>query len=204
MNRLPSVHLKKTSNLRDKQKRIDKLPQYAADSIRLMTKSKARGFIIYWQGMLRTDAYMLRRLKPATVRAKERAGYSRPMTPLYGLGDDDTHTYINMMRLYKLKNGYKVAPGRKGHHKSKLKLRDLFVVHEFGCTITNGFGLGIYIRIPPRPTFYFAYEAYMRKTAKKSGSREVMKAAKQFVNTGHTDLFRRIRKRYGGHDREGD
>lgn len=185
-----------TRKLAAKQRRIKHLPRYMESAFYSTAKGRARDFIKYWQRMIRTDALGVRRLKVRTMKNKMKAGYKRPLVPLYGLGDEDPYTYINMMRLYAMKNGYRVAPGRKGHHKSGLKLKDLFVVHEFGCTIRNGFGRGIHIRIPARPTFFLSYESFLMKEAKKH--KEVMYAARQFVKTGRTELFRKIRSRYGG------
>jgi len=193
-----------TKELAEKKRRVATLPRYMEGAMYSTAKGRAKDFIKYWQRNIRTDALSVRRLKAKTVKMKAKRGYRKPSVPLYGLGDRDPHTYINMMRLYAMKNGYKVAPGRKTHHKSELKLKDLFIVHEYGCTIQNGFGRGIHIRIPARPTFFLSYESFLIKEAKKKKNRMVMNAARQYIRTGRTELFHKIRSRYGGRGTGGE
>ena len=182
-----------TRNLDAKRKRIAAVPEYALQAIRGMTRARAYDFIKAWQRDVRTDAHQVARLKAKTVARKRRLGYTKPETPLYGLGDRDTHTYINMMRIYALRDGYRVAPGRKVHHQSGLKLRDLFVVHEYGTTIKRG---NVRIRIPARPTFFLSYEKYLLKIARNRKERALTLAIRSMIMQGRRDLFGTIHSRY--------
>jgi len=190
------IGVKFNQSWHNKRKRINRLPKYAIGIVDLNTKGKAYDFIKLWQSNIRANALGVRRLKAKTVKAKQRLGYTRPDVPLYGLGDDDPHTFINMMRVFKIKDGYRVAPGRKRHHKSKLTLKELFNVHEYGCTISNGFGKGIRIRIPARSTFFLTYADYLSEISRRRSDRAVRKAIKDYLERGREDLSRRIRSKY--------
>jgi hypothetical protein len=184
-----------TKNLDEKKKRIAQLPQYMLDAVKGLTRARAYDFIKQWQRDLRSNAHHVAVLKVKTMKAKMAKGYKKPFIPLYGLGDADPHTYINMMRIYAMKKGYKVAPGRKGHHESGLKLRDLFIVHEYGTTIVKG---NTTIRIPARPTFFLSYQTFLVHDVSrfKNGKREMMKAAREMILTGRKTLFSKIHSRY--------
>ena len=71
----------------------------------------------------------------------------------------------------------------------------LFDVHEYGAVITNGFGRGIYIRIPPRPALRYAYRKYMAAKAKNDPSPQIGKAIVAAVQHGDQDAIARIAKK---------
>lgn len=189
------IKAKLSQSYRAKKARIKRVPTYTGDAINFVAKTKAYKFIEFWQKNVRTDALGVKRLKVKTIKAKRIKGFPKPAVPLYGLGDGDTHTYINMMRIYKIKNGYRVRPGRKKHHESKLSLKDLFQVHEFGATITNGFGKGILIRIPARPTFFLSYKTYLEKMAIKKDDKAVANAIRLYILQGNRSKFNKIKSR---------
>lgn len=178
-----------------KMARIARLPQLMEDAMMSHTKYMATMIIEEFQKGIRLNNFGLVKLQKATIEGKLRAGYSRPETPLYGLGDKSEHSYINMMRIRKLKHGFKVYPSHAKHHSSGMRLNDLFIVHEYGCTITTG--AGVTIRIPPRPAFLKAYERVMLnlKKDKRETSRNVKKAMTEYINTAKTTSFNKMKDR---------
>jgi DNA-binding cell septation regulator SpoVG len=177
-----------------KQARIARLPKLVEDTLHSATKGHAVELIQEFQKGLRNNSFGLTPLKEATIEGKIRNGYSKPDNPLYGLGDRSDKSYVNMMRIRKLKNGYRVQPSKGKHHKSGLALRDLFVVHEYGCTIVTK--TGVLIRIPPRPAMFKAYERMMHNMQrdKRETSRNVKKAIGQYISTGKENLFQKMKE----------
>ena len=97
-----------------------------------------------------------------------------------------------MMRIRKLKNGFRVFPSWGGHHKSKLKLRQLLNVHEYGATIKRGSGNNItLIRIPPRPARLLAYKKYMTEFKKRQVDKDIKKAISQYIKNADKNWIKK-------------
>jgi hypothetical protein len=195
------------------RKRIQRLPKMATDLIKTSAKRDAELLVKEFHDGIKKDKFGLLPLKDRTISRKEALGLSQPETPLYGLGDDFVQgTYCNMMEVIEepAKRMYLVKP-RDGYHyslkkdkdgfvigKDKIKLADLFIVHEYGCTINNGFGRGIFIRIPPRPALRLAFDSVLKSKARKEPADEVRKAIREYIKTGNESAMRKIAEREKG------
>lgn len=177
------------------RKRIKRLPELVGGALNATNRGDAVGVIKAYQEGIRENRLGLYPLKPATIRQKARDDMSQPEVPLYGLGDDEDRTLINAVRLKETKTGWKVALSKKKHWKSELTLADLFVVHEYGTVIANGFGKGITIRIPPRPAFRYALRRYMTERAERDPAQEVQEAIMRWLNRVDDSAIRRMERR---------
>lgn len=190
-----TVKVKFSLDYQAKIKRIARLPQMMEDHITSQLKGLASEIIDEFQKGIRYNNMGLKPLKDTTISSKRRKNYPLPENPLYGLGDTEDKSYINMMRIRKLKNGYKIYPSKAKHHKADLPLSALFIVHEYGCTIVTK--TGTTIRIPPRPAFHKAYERVMlrMKRDKRETSRMVKKAMTEYINSANLDKFKEMESR---------
>jgi hypothetical protein len=190
-----TVKVKFSNEYEARLKRIARLPQMVEDNVVSHLKGIANDVIDTFQKGIRYNNLGLEKLKEATIQGKLRKSYPKPETPLYGLGDREDKSYINMMRIRKLKNGYKIYQSKAKHHKSSLTLEQLFRVHEYGCTITTK--AGVMIRIPPRPALHRAYERVMlrMKADKRETSRTVKRAMTEYINSSKQDLFNKMKEK---------
>jgi len=188
--------------------RINHLPKMALDLIEASAKRDAEALVKTFHDGIKEGKMDLLPLKDATISRKEAMGFDRPESPLYGLGDDFLQgTYSNMMEVVKDESVKKyVVKPKEGYHYSqhenkdgstrivrdKIKLRDLFIVHEYGTTISNGFGRGILIRIPPRPAFRYAYDELMDKKRRYDPADKVRKAIMDFVRRNDKKAMEKI------------
>jgi len=184
-----------SSSYKAKMARIKRLPELAESVMMGKLKRDATNLIEEFQKGIKQNNFGLQKLQKATIDGKLKMKYDKPETPLYGLGDRSEKSYINMMRIRKIKNGYKVYPSWAKHHKSQLALRDLFIVHEYGTTISMP--NGSIVRIPPRPAMFKAYQRMMIKQRrdKRETSQEVKTAMTEYINTGKKILIDKIEKR---------
>jgi hypothetical protein len=178
--------------------RIRRLPQKYDEVIRGALLRDARGIVQEFRDGILHKTFRLTPLKPATIDRKASKGAEHPTFPLYDVGPGDERSYVNMMVVSKVKNGYVVRPNPRAlHHSRKIKLKDLFVVHEYGATIKQWRGGKlILIRIPPRPAFELAYARYMRKRSKMepAPAKEVKRAITEYITTGQERLAAKIRE----------
>ena len=190
------VKVKFSQNYWAKRKRIQRLPKIMTNLANTTSKKDAIGLIRVFREGIKKNAFRLKPLQPKTVERKRARGLSRPKTPLYAFGEDEKNSYLNMLRIRRLKKGYRVAPSWAKHHESQLKLRDLFVVHEFGTVIrqTRG-GSEVIIRIPPRPAFFYAFRRFMAQRKKADEAKEVKQAITEYVQTGKRNLLKKIEER---------
>jgi hypothetical protein len=127
----------------------------------------------------------------------------RPDHPLYGLGFDDPDSLVNALEVSQVgPKGWRLRPRNAWHHGRKapgapahhrIKLRNLFDVHEFGATIKNAFGKGIVVRIPPRPALRYAFRAFMDSKEKRARREEMKKAIRAAVARGDRTALARIK-----------
>ncbi len=192
------VKVRFSQNYWAKRKRIQRLPKLLAGIADTTTKKDAIGLIRVFREGIKNNSFRLKSLQPATVARKRSRGLPKPKTPLYAFGELEDKSYINMMRIRRLKKGYRVAQSWAKHHESELKLKDLFIVHEYGTVIIKKDGT--VIRIPPRPAFSYAFRRYMAQRKKADETMEVRRAITRFVQTGKQDLMRKIMERSADFD----
>ena len=107
-------------------------------------------------------------LKPSTVEAKRKKGYSKPSVPLYGKGESDRRSLINVYKLKKRKTGYEVSP-KSGKHWSGASYKEILGIHEKGTAI-----------IPERTPFEKARDKVIQNKKIKETSKKLQK---EFVQT---------------------
>ena len=171
-----------------KRARIRSLPVLAEKSLTAYLKRDAYGVIEAFRDGIQKNNFKLKRLRESTIRSKQSKGYPAPNRPLYGLGEQSDKSYMNMMRVSRTKNGWRVRPSRGKHHSGRITLDHLFNIHEFGTTIQRGTSL---IRIPPRPAFLKAYRRYLNQRREQETGEEVRAMMTAYVNEGRNPLGRR-------------
>lgn len=171
------------------KQRIRKIPKIAEGVADMQRSRDADDLIAIWRNGLINNTFSLIPLKPATIAKKAKLGYRYPSSPLYGLGLEGTKTYIKGMRKFKTKRGYTVHMINGKHHESKLPLNALFIVHEYGTTITRN---GKMIRIPARPAMQKSYDVLLRRLKVNDPTIEFGLAVDQFIKTGRVDLIKKI------------
>lgn len=192
--------------------RIRRLPKMATDLIEASAQHDAEALVETFHDGIKEGKLGLLPLKDATISRKEAMGLDKPESPLYGLGDDFIQgTYSNMMEVVKDQSARKfIVKPREGYHyrlvenkngqsivRDKIKLKDLFIVHEYGTTIANGFGRGILIRIPPRPAFRTAYDKIMDRKRRADPAKKVRKAIMDYVRRNNKSAMEKIIERGG-------
>jgi|GEM_PF-5753709 len=173
------------------KKRINRIPKIAFPIMRAFVKTDALSMIKEFHDGIKKKAFGLEKLASGTVKRKRSLGMERPSTPLYGLGDEKKkNSYVNMLRMKKIKNGYNVYASNRKHYGGNIKLNDLLEVHENGTIIKRGNNL---IRIPPRPAFLMAYKNVLKKRIKrlKTTGRELKEAIIGYVNDASLQQFNR-------------
>lgn len=179
---------KTSAQYKIKMHRLSKVPKIADQVMMGATKKEGMRFYKIFHDGIKKNEFGLEELMENTKSTKKRQGFAKPDIPLYGKGDkaDNQRSYSSMMRLRKLKNGWRVYPSWAKHWKSKLTLRQLLDVHEKGRIIKRGNSL---IRIPPRPAFLFSMRKFYKKFSREKLSRDMKKAIKEYVNTGTSKYF---------------
>jgi hypothetical protein len=148
-----------------------------ADSV---TKKITEDTIKNFSEGIENDTFGLQRLKPATIKQKQKKGYPSPETPLLGKGGTDKRSYKNMLIYRKLKSGfYRIRPSDRYHHKARVSLKTLFFVHEYGMVIDNGKAL---IFIPARPALGRAVKQTKYKVQKELIKKAIMKYWNKGIN----------------------
>lgn len=180
-----------TAEFKAKLNRIKKVPTMNESNNLFLSirKGDALTLVKNFKKGIKTNSLGLEKLKDGTIKRKRSLGMELPETPLYGKGDGDKNrSYINMLRLRKLKNGYKVAPSWAKHWNSDLKLEDLYTIHEFGTIIKGAYGQ--LIRIPARPALLKSYEQTLKDISKKDNSQMVKRAITGYINDAKTTQFK--------------
>lgn len=180
-----------------KLNRLKRLPIMMEGIINTYAKRDAEETIKEFKKGIKANNFRLEPLKPRTIAQKSSMGYEKPRTPLYGAGEQEDKSYINMMQIRKIKKSknqvsYKIYPSWAKHHKAKISLKDLFIIHEYGTTIRTKKGT---IRIPARPAFFSAYRRYLNKRSRLDRATEIKKAITKYINTAREDLIKKIGER---------
>ena len=180
------MKIKFSQSFEAKRSRIRRLPELGDQICDGAIKCDMIAINKTFQDGIRNDTFSLRRLAEITKLQKKQAGYTKPSHPLYGAGDTEKNSYINMMRIKKIgKTKWKLFPSWAKHHKSKLKLRELFAIHEHGAIIKHGKSM---IKIPPRPAFEYAYNRYMNDKRISEIAKEIRNAITDYINNGKNKL----------------
>jgi hypothetical protein len=185
-----------SSNINAIQQRINRLPVYADKYIDSKRKRDCKQIIDIFSNGIKNNTLGLEPLTLNTVKNKTSQGDPKPKNPLYGQGElQKDRAFYNMLRIKRIKRGWKVVPSQALHYSKKIKLSDLLDIHEKGCMIKNGFGKGILIRIPPRPALNRSYNKFMNKYKKIDNIPEMKKAVNEYIRNGKDLLFHNIDNR---------
>jgi len=194
------IKVKYSTSYDAKRKRIKRLPEYYIRLLEALIKKDALGVIKAFQEGIRNKTFNMRPLQEKTIKRKISKGMPKPDTPLYGWGDMEEKSYINMLRLRRYQTGnkimWKVRPSKAMHHSKKIRLDWLFDVHEYGTIIMQWRGGNlVIIRIPPRPALFLAYRRYLIKKRREEPAKDVQKAITRIINDGNFRLEQRIREK---------
>jgi hypothetical protein len=176
------IHFSKSYE--DKMKRIKDIPKLVNGYMEVTLKEDAVGLIdTFHDGLINNDLGLYP-LAEQTVINKIRLGFGSPENPLVGKGDDRQSakdSYANMLRLQKIKNGWKVVPSKALHWSGKVTLDKLFAIHEYGAKITTK--NGTIINIPPRPAYLISYNRWMskRKADGKTTGKGLTKKLRDYI-----------------------
>lgn len=197
------ITAKWSQNAEAVRSRIRRLPKMMIGLMEAGTQNACTAVNMRFQVGIINKRLRLTPLKPETIRRKAAAGGERPDAPLYFLGFTEPNSYANMMEIVKTRpRQWTLRPRDEFHHgkrtpadppKEQIRLPDLFDVHEYGATITNGFGRGIYIRIPPRPALRYAYHAWLRNQVVQDPTPAVRAAQARYVRVGDKAALDRVK-----------
>lgn len=190
MNRIPT---KKVPNARVLRQRYEKLKTIAKEYSKDMARGEAYELVSEYKFGLRDGSLRLRRLAARTIMAKRRMGFTQPDSPLYGKGLEGNRTLAKAFKVYKTGNSFTVKPSKQKHHSADLTLEQLHEIHENGCTIKNGFGRGIMIRIPARPAFKNARMNVTRRKTSERRQEGFEKAFLEYLEGARVVMFRKIK-----------
>ena len=184
-------------NYKSVQARVKKLPEYTPDLIKAILKRDALMLNKNFHDGIKNRSFHLEKLSDSTIKQKRYLGYRYPNIPLYGAGDDqDKNSYINMLRLRKVKNGYIVRPSIAKHWNCDLPLRALYQIHEFGklITYTSSTGKVVTINIPRRPALHEAFKKLMRERSNKDRSKILKDTISNYLKTGNKSYMQEVMK----------
>jgi len=188
--------VKKGASLAQKKARLKYLPKIMFPVLMGMTKKNADKFIKIFHDGIKLDKFGLIRLSQFTEKWKRSQGYKKPEVPLFGKGDEDKKkSFVNMLRVKKLKNGWKVFPSWGKHHKANQQLRQLLKIHEEGRTFKVKEKL---IRIPPRPAFLEAMKKFKKEVNVENQNKQLKSAISQYVNTGKSKYLDNLVRYFEG------
>ena len=103
------IKVKRNDSYKQKMNRIKRLPRlkFMNSLFFSMCYGDSLRMVKAFHDGIKKNAFGLKALKDGTIRRKQRLGMELPGVPLYGEGDEsENKSYINMLRLTKLKNGY--------------------------------------------------------------------------------------------------
>jgi len=177
------------------QNRIKKLPTITIDTINAILLKDARGLISEWHTGIKFRRLNLEKLAEVTWRSKKAKGLPKPRTALYGKGENDPDSYINMLQLRKTLKGWRVNI-KRGNHRSGVSFKTIFMIHEHGATIIGKArnGQPTTIVIPPRSALDNSFKRWLRKRSKIDNASLVKQAITNFLNTGRNDLLEKLKQ----------
>jgi len=183
--------------------RVARLPKLVEGAATAQVKRDALNLIEFFQTGIRDNLFDLIPLADSTIMSKRLLEYTKPETPLYGAGDDEEMSYINMLRIKKVgTRKWLVFPTTDKHHKSSLNLSSLLEVHEQGMVISQtrhnedtGESTEVLIRIPPRPAFSKAFKRVLRTRMvdARESTGKVRNAVRHLMLTGSDLKFKELK-----------
>jgi len=185
-----------------KIKRTEKFKEMTKELGMGIMKFHALEIIRIFHDGIQSDAFNLKRLEPESVEAKKRQDFSLPEVPLYGNGDEAPKetSYSNMLRIRPAKGGYNIHASDGYHWSKRMKLSDLFTMHEMGKKIV--LKNGTIINIPKRPALRMAYELYKKRV--ESPKKTFQRLEADYINNGkglsEIKKYIKIYKQKGRHD----
>lgn len=183
------LKVKYSSNAEAIRARIRRLPEIYLKTIDGSLKADAFGMEKTFREGISKRLFRLQALSPVTIKKKIEDGFSKPRTPLYGKGESNMRTYLNMLAIGRIKNGWRVRVKPGMHWSGEWTLKELFKIHEFGATIISSEGVQ---RIPPRPAFNRAFNKWLRKKKKIDTSDRIRIAINELIRNGKSSLQKRI------------
>jgi len=159
--------------------RIRRLPKKVEGIINTFSQKEADEFIRIFQEGLSKNNFRLQALQPETIRRKRRRGFSKPKTRLVAAGTNEKNSLTNALRITRTKAGRNVIMRSAKHWDSKLTLKRLLLVHEFGAVIRKG---GRNIRIPPRPAFLKAFKRFAIRKQRDEPVFKVKREIQEAIN----------------------
>lgn len=186
-----ATKIKYSNTYSAKYNRIKRLPKVMPNAVSGLTKRDLIAIKKIFHDGIKDNTLGLESLADMTIQSKTSQGFKSPDTPLYGKGDSSKdRSYMNMLEIKQVKGGWKLQPSNKQHWSKKLKLKDLFMIHEHGATIKRKSqdGGSTLIKIPPRPALLLSYRQYLSERAKdkKEISRTVKSAIKEYINESYS------------------
>jgi len=209
------ISVKYSASKKAVEARIHRLPQMMIGQMKAHALHDAKSVIENFKYGISNRLFRLKSLKPTTIASKVARGFEKPDVPLYGLGEEERDSYINCLHVRNIGNRlYSVEPRNDWHHgkrtaddspEHKIRLKDLFDVHEYGTVINNAFGRkGLMVRVPPRPALRYAYKAYMAYKKKTDPEFAVRIAIAKYVRSGDREalarIARKLEKGFGGQE----
>lgn len=175
--------IKVSSTFKKKKERVEWLEKNANKISSGILKGHAQDLIdTFHDGILHRD-FPLKDLKPGTIAGKRYASYDYPEVPLVGKGDrrqSKRDTYINMMRMKRVKKGWAVYVST-GNHWSGVPLKKIFEVHEKGAKIAHK--NGTIVQIPKRPAWRYAVKQW-KSELKETFAEEYQRMIKGWIARG--------------------
>lgn len=185
------IKVKYSTTMNAMTKRIKSLPKFALEAVDTVLKRDAQGIVKSFREGISQNRLGLMPLADSTIKSKQRKGYTKPKTPLYGKGDRDKKSYINMLIIRKLKSGYRIGI-RAAAHYTGLPFKVLFNIHEYGATIKTKKAL---IVIPPRPALSRSYQQWLRKRKKIDNGKLVQNAMQEWIRTSKSITLDKIKQK---------
>ena len=174
------------------RKRISRIPDLFLATVFTSSKRDAIAMINNFHSGIKSNNFGLEKLADGTIQRKATQGMERPQVPLYGKGDDKKdNSYINGLRLKKIKNGYRVYFSKGKHWSGNLSLEDLYFIHENGAVIKRGDAL---ILIPPRQAFSKAFARTIKQRRNKETSAKVRAAYAEYLRTGSKERINTLNR----------
>jgi hypothetical protein len=195
---MATIGIKYSDSYKAKRQRIKRLPVLMNDAISGLTKKDLIGIRNIFHDGIMFNKLSLEKLADITIQSKRKKGFSKPSSPLYGKGDDNKErSYSNMLNITKRGNSWKLYPSTRMHWSGKIKLSDLFMIHEHGAIIKQKRGEEtVLIRIPPRPALMISYRRYMiqKRRNSKEQSKEVKRAMTDYINKASSSKIKNLAK----------
>lgn len=181
-----TVQVKFSEHYEAKMTRIRRLPRLMERAVSGLTKKDLDEIRKIFHDGIKGNTLRLDRLAQITIDSKRKKGMPRASSPLYGKGDGEKNrSYANMLNISKRGNTWVLYPSTRMHWSGKLRLDELFKIHEYGAVVKQKRGdKDVLIRIPPRPALLLSYRRFLigKRKDKREQSKEVKQAMTDFIN----------------------